>query len=315
MAKSDGRSGGPTPQTRPPESELVDWDDDTVPGLDMDERNFDRVTAIPELPSELLAKKMMESAPSSMEPDPVSGLYECKVPGPPAAPSPSAHSPAPFELEQALFSAPAPGATDPLSRGGTRDASTAPPPRYGASTEPGPALEIDQSALDSAVAARGRWARPNASARDSDESPPASLELDLRGLEASLPPASDPELRALTDRYAMGDYTGALVVAEGILEGNPDQAEAARYAKNCRDVLMQMYSARLGSLDQVVSMAIPAEQIRWLSLDHRSGFLLSLVDGTSSIEEILDISGMPRLDALRIVFSLFSERVVALSPR
>jgi hypothetical protein len=76
-----------------------------------------------------------------------------------------------------------------------------------------------------------------------------------------------------------------------------------------------MYAARLGALDQVVSMSIPSEQIRWLSLDHRSGFLLSLIDGTSSIEELLDISGMPRLDALRIMYSLFQERVITLSPR
>jgi hypothetical protein len=62
-------------------------------------------------------------------------------------------------------------------------------------------------------------------------------------------------------------------------------------------------------------MSIPSEQIRWLSLDHRSGFLLSLIDGTSSVEELLDISGMPRLDALRIMYGLFQERVITLSPR
>jgi hypothetical protein len=307
--KSDSRSGGSQPQTRPPEIEPVDWDDDTVPGL-LDEHAFDRVTAIPELPSELFAKKMMEAAPQSVDPDPISGMYECALPSPPPAP-PSPKSPAPFELEQALLSAAPPGWTAMQQQRSSADISTAPPP----GPVPGPSLEIDQGALDSAVAARGRWARTAMPASHDSDRPPASMELDLRRFEASLPPAQDPELRALTDRYAMGDYSGALVVAEGILESDPAHVEASRYAKNCRDVLMQMYAARLGPLNQVVSMAIPAEQIRWLSLDHRSGFLLSLVDGTSSVEEILDMSGMPRLDALRIMFSLFSERVVALSPR
>jgi hypothetical protein len=59
-------------------------------------------------------------------------------------------------------------------------------------------------------------------------------------------------------------------------------------------------------------VAIQQEEIRWLSLDHRAGFLLSLIDGSLSIEELLDVCGMPRLDALRILFGLFDQRVIAL---
>jgi hypothetical protein len=87
----------------------------------------------------------------------------------------------------------------------------------------------------------------------------------------------------------MGDYSGALVAAESI-----------------------MYTARIGLLSQVATVAVPPDQIRWLSLDHRAGFLLSLIDGHSTLDEVLDISGMPRLDALRILFSLIEERVITL---
>ncbi len=118
----------------------------------------------------------------------------------------------------------------------------------------------------------------------------------------------------MKDRYAMGDFTGALVIAESLLETDPADAESLRYAESCRDVLTQMYAARLGALDQVVIVAIPPDQIRWLSLDHRAGFLLSMVDGTSSIEEILDVSGMTRLDALRIMFTLLEQRIIRLDP-
>jgi hypothetical protein len=116
----------------------------------------------------------------------------------------------------------------------------------------------------------------------------------------------------MKDRYAMGDFSGALVIAEGILESNPEDLEAPRYAQSCRDVLTQMYSARLGSLDQVVAIAVPSDQIRWLTLDHRAGFLLSLVDGGSTVDQILDISGMTRLDALRIMYQLLDQRVISL---
>jgi len=132
-------------------------------------------------------------------------------------------------------------------------------------------------------------------------------------LDDSPPPApdDDPAHKELHDRYAVGDFTGALVIADSILEQDPDDIEAKRYSQSCRDVLMQMYSARLGSMDQVVSVAIPPDQIRWLSLDHRAGFLLSLVDGLSSVDDILDICGMPRLDALRIMYQLLEQRVIS----
>jgi hypothetical protein len=152
------------------------------------------------------------------------------------------------------------------------------------------------------------------------------LELDLGDVARSGPPppvlmpsapasGRDAEITEMKDRYAMGDFTGALVVAESLLEMNADDLDAQRYAQSCRDVLTQMYSARLGSLAQRVRVAVPGDQIRWLSLDHRAGFVLSLIDGSSTVEELLDISGMNRLDALRILYTLFDQRVIALSER
>ncbi|MEB2324346.1 MAG: hypothetical protein OZ921_17660 [Sorangiineae bacterium] len=137
------------------------------------------------------------------------------------------------------------------------------------------------------------------------------LELDLADERAA---SADEPTRDMKDRYAMGDFTGALVVAESLLEVAPGHPEALRYAESCREVLTQMYAARLGELTQIPSVATPNDEIRWLSLDHRAGFLLSLIDGASSVEEILDISGMSRLDALRIMFTLLEQRVIALEP-
>jgi len=309
MSKGD-RNAPPATQPLPDEPMEVGWDDDTVPSIDLDDAAFDRVTAIPELPPEVMAKSMMDSNP----PDLSSGLYGRADPASEPAAVSSTRSPVPFELEGAVLPHDAPvraPSAPPLS---IATVSTAPPPTRAAGHQDynaQPELEVDESVLNSAIAARGRWAKPEPVVQRR-----GSLELDLSGFESAPPrPAPDPALRALADRYATGDYSGALIVAEGLLETTPDHAEALRYAQNCRDVLTQMYSARLGALDQVVGVAIPNDQIRWLSLDHRAGFLLSLVDGTSSVEELLDISGMPRLDALRIFYSLLQEQVISLTPR
>jgi hypothetical protein len=115
----------------------------------------------------------------------------------------------------------------------------------------------------------------------------------------------------MQERFALGDYSGALVVAESLLEENPTHVEALEYAESCRAVLQQMYTARIGSLQRVPVVEVARDQLRWLSIDHRAGFVLSLVDGISSLEMILDVSGMPSLDALRILFELLEQRIIS----
>ena len=116
----------------------------------------------------------------------------------------------------------------------------------------------------------------------------------------------------MRDRYAMGDFSGALEVADRILASNPDQEEAYRCAQSCRDVLTDMYASRIGGTHQRALVVMSPDQIRWLSLDHRAGFLLSTIDGISTVDELLDICGMPRLEALRILCTLLDQQAVVL---
>jgi hypothetical protein len=124
---------------------------------------------------------------------------------------------------------------------------------------------------------------------------------------------AEPTVQDMHARYAVGDFTGALEIAEAILQKRPDDAATRRYAQNCRDVLTQMFAAKIGPLDQVMQVVISAQEVQWLSLDHRAGFLLSLVDGQSTVDEILDISGMSRLDALKIIHQLVEQHIVNLA--
>jgi hypothetical protein len=303
----------------------MSWDDDAAPRLDAEPggARLDRVTAIPELPSEVYARRMMLADASSdyhllsTRVDPTRKKPFLPTPRLPRG----AHSPAPFDLERALLSSAPPL---PLSEAASQQlASTLPPlsASTGRSTAPARTSDVDppfelelqgDSTLPGTlppVATRRAGAPPGLGPQ------PRALELAAFTPLPSAPPVSDQVLRELKDRYAMGDYSGALIVAEAVPPDAPQHAEAQRFAQNCREVLVQMYTSRLGARDQVVSMAIPADQVRWLSLDHRAGFLLSLVDATSTVEELLDISGMPRLDALRILYALLQERVIALSPR
>jgi hypothetical protein len=120
----------------------------------------------------------------------------------------------------------------------------------------------------------------------------------------------DP-IAEMRERFSLGDYTGALEMAELILAEEPGNLEAAECGENCRSVLENMFAARLGPLERVPMVVVPRTQMRWLSMDHRAGFILSLIDGSSSVDMILDVCGMPKLDALRILHELVQQKIVA----
>jgi hypothetical protein len=120
-----------------------------------------------------------------------------------------------------------------------------------------------------------------------------------------------PTAQEMNDRVSLGDYTGALEMAEKLLEIDPDDEAIKVVAESCRGILKQMYTTRIGPLDRVPLVMVARDQLRWLSIDHRAGFVLSLVDGVSSLEMILDVSGMPELDALRILSELAQQRIIS----
>lgn len=124
-------------------------------------------------------------------------------------------------------------------------------------------------------------------------------------------PLPDDRRRQMLQRFEAGDYSGALVLAEAILDESPDDGSARRYAESCSEMLRQMYRARIGDGSRVLRIVISNEELRSLHLDHRAGFLLSCIDGMSSIDDILDVSGMRELDALRILFELVQESIIA----
>ena len=67
------------------------------------------------------------------------------------------------------------------------------------------------------------------------------------------------------------------------------------------------------TLDAVPRLALSAERIASLNLDHRAGFLLSQIDGATSVETLLDLACViSRVDALRIVAGFVASGVVEL---
>ncbi len=150
---------------------------------------------------------------------------------------------------------------------------------------------------------------------------PTSIEAAVLGAIATGPGPEitertiDDPAAEMAERFSLGDYSGALEMAELILAEDPSNLEAAECGENCRSTLEGMYAAKLAPLDRTPVVVVPRTQLRWLSIDHRAGFILSLVDGSVTVDTIVDVSGMPRLDALRILHELLLQKIIAFKER
>jgi hypothetical protein len=99
--------------------------------------------------------------------------------------------------------------------------------------------------------------------------------------ERFAPPRGDDRIEELLFRFEVGDYLGALSLSDALLGARPERL-------------------------------VPADVARRIGLDHREGMLFDQIDGASCLEDVLETTGLPMVDALRSLCSLVQKKVVAL---
>ena len=109
---------------------------------------------------------------------------------------------------------------------------------------------------------------------------------------------------------ALNDFSGALELIEKILERQPNDREALQMHETCEHNLTLMYESKIGGMDARPRIAIPPDEVIWLNLDPRAGFVLAQIDGEVSFEDLYAICGLKRLDTARILCQLLEEGVV-----
>ena len=124
----------------------------------------------------------------------------------------------------------------------------------------------------------------------------------------------DDPVAEMRERFSSGDYAGALAMADIILAAQPNNRLAREFRTNSCAALEDVYAFRLGPLDRVPRVARPPALTDSRSVDHRTGFLLSLIDGVCTLEAIVEACGMPKSDALRILYELVQRGIVAFDP-
>jgi hypothetical protein len=129
-------------------------------------------------------------------------------------------------------------------------------------------------------------------------------------IEAVADDETDIWMRGAKELVGLNDFSGALELLVKILARKPGDKEAQQMHDTCEHNLTLMFESKIGSMDGRPRIAIPPDEIIWLNLDPRAGFVLAQIDGEVSFEDLYAICGLKRLDTARILSQLLEEGVV-----
>jgi hypothetical protein len=151
-----------------------------------------------------------------------------------------------------------------------------------------------------------------------DVAPAIGDALDL--VTVNRPQASSPtghkqaELKTLVrgakDLLNLDDHTGAMDLILKAQELAPNDAEVQALRDRSERTLEAMFESKLGKLSGCPRVKLKDDEIIWLNLDHRAGFVLAQIDGSVTFEDLFSVSGMSRLDTARILAQLIEEGVI-----
>ncbi len=152
------------------------------------------------------------------------------------------------------------------------------------------------------------------------EEPAAALELlaeprTVSGL-TPLPAPRDPRSEAVRlferarELQNLDDHSGARELLLQAQSFYPELTGLTEALARSETKLQTIYESKIGKLSAVPRVRLKEDEVIWLNLDHRAGFMLAQIDGTLSFEDLFSVSGMSRLDTARILAQLLDQRVI-----
>jgi len=107
--------------------------------------------------------------------------------------------------------------------------------------------------------------------------------------------------------FFVRDYGRAVDLGERFVLRHPQHADAKLFVEECRTLLEHQLANQL-PLERAVILHTPLEKLE--GLDTRTAFLLSQVDGRTTIDDLADLAPMPRSEALRIIAVAIEEGIL-----
>lgn len=153
-------------------------------------------------------------------------------------------------------------------------------------------------------------------ARVSGEAEPEDEEFEFAEPDSGATPGDrrDRQLEAvLREAQALlrkRDLEGALGRFQTAAEMEPERIEIEGYIDMVRSRLVKGYRERVGDGRAIPKLLVDLNEVTRYKLPADAGFLLSLMDGATRVDELVSLSGMDAFEALRILNTLIDSGIV-----
>lgn len=107
-----------------------------------------------------------------------------------------------------------------------------------------------------------------------------------------------------------GELAEGLDLLETLASRQPARLDVQALVELARAALLRVYRDHVGSGARVPRVRIPPEQVMRYNLPASAGFLLSLIDGRTCVDELLALSGMDPFEGLRGLSNLLDAGIV-----
>jgi tetratricopeptide (TPR) repeat protein len=259
-------------------------------------------------PTNLRAREFLRSAlerihavmaPANRAAAPAAAPHPWLPPQPAAPTSPPSQKPAPAASAAPAkkpAASPKPAA-DPKAAAPPA-AKAGPPPAAASPWDDGPSLAIPQPEM-TGDGGNAAW----------------SIHKDAPLKQAPADDETEVWMRGARELVGLNDFSGALELLQKVLDRKPNDADALKLHESCEHNLTLMYESKIGAMDARPKTAIPPDEIIWLNLDPRAGFVLAQIDGEVTFDDLYAICGLKRLDTARILCELLEQGVVQIEGR
>ena len=176
-------------------------------------------------------------------------------------------------------------------------------------------LHIFESGLDSFaqgdfVAAQKMWKKVLAT------DPGNELAMDyIRSIEEEVPFEDKKVIyRELLEEairlIGKNQFDPAYELLQMIIHENPEDEKAQKFLDTTKGLLLKDYLSEVGDTGSVVKLKKNMEDIMKINLTKESAYIISMIDGSSSVDELLALSGIDRFLFMRNLTMLLRNGIV-----
>ncbi len=98
-----------------------------------------------------------------------------------------------------------------------------------------------------------------------------------------------------------------------IIINNPDNSKANKFLDTAKGLLLKDYLNEIGDTDAVIELKKNMDEIMKINLTKESAFIVSMIDGNSSVDELFTLSGIDRFIFMRNLVMLLRNDIIRLA--